>query len=477
MNFVLFMPDELRAESTGCYGHPVVQTPNLDRLAAEGTRFDQCSVQHTVCSPSRCSMLTGWYPHTAGHRTLWHLLRPHQPNLFRYLKDAGYDVRWYGKNDALAQASLPLSVTEWGGGAPPIKGQYGPNPYAPDDPRYHSFLCEPYPHEPESQNDAALVRRGLEFLRSGPRQPFCLYLPLSGPHCPYSAPQPWHGLYDPDCLPPLRPPVDGKPDFHELIRRYRRLDQCDDRLLRAVQAVYLGMTTWIDVQLGWVLDALDETGLADDTAVVCLSDHGDWAGDFGLVEKWPSGLDDTLTRVPFVWRLPGGARGHVVDEPVELMDLLPTLLELAGVAPRHTHFARSLVPQLHGAAGDPDRCAFADGGYDPQEPHCFEGQVHRDTFARTREHPYYPKGLQQQEVPASVCRCSMIRSATHKLIYRPHGLSELYDLVADPRELANRYHDAALTSVRADLERRLLDRYLESSDAVPWDEDPRGFES
>ena len=94
MNFVIFMPDEMRWESAGCYGHPLIETANLDRLADEGTRFDACYAQHPVCGPSRCSMLTGWYPHVSGHRTLWHLLRPHEPKLFRDLTAAGYEVSW-----------------------------------------------------------------------------------------------------------------------------------------------------------------------------------------------------------------------------------------------------------------------------------------------------------------------------------------------------------------------------------------------
>ena len=106
MNFILFNPEEFRAESVGCYGHPLAPTPNMDQLATEGVRFENCFVQHTVCSPSRTSFMTGWYPHVRGHRTLWHLLRPDEPNLLRYLKRAGYQIRWYGKNDLLSVASL-----------------------------------------------------------------------------------------------------------------------------------------------------------------------------------------------------------------------------------------------------------------------------------------------------------------------------------------------------------------------------------
>ncbi len=132
-----------------------------------------------------------------------------------------------------------------------------------------------------------------ELLRSRPREPFALYLPLTFPHCPYFAPPPWHDLLDPATLPPLRPAdLPGKPDFHRLVRETRRLDRLDEGTFRKINAVYPGMIGVIDTLLGQPLDALDETGLADNTAVFVFSEHGDWAGDYGLVEKWPSALDD-----------------------------------------------------------------------------------------------------------------------------------------------------------------------------------------
>src|SRR6185312_5588939 len=112
-NLILFFPDEMRADALGCHGNPVVKTPNLDRLAREGTRFANCHAQFPVCAASRCSLLTGWPTSVRGHRSLYYLLRPEDPNMFRYLRNAGYDVFWFGKNDALAPQTFQDSVTEW----------------------------------------------------------------------------------------------------------------------------------------------------------------------------------------------------------------------------------------------------------------------------------------------------------------------------------------------------------------------------
>lgn len=151
--------------------------------------------------------------------------------------------------------------------------------------------------------------------------------------------------------------------------------------------------------------------------------------------------------MPFVVRLPRGARGHVVPELVELFDLAPTVLELAGIEARHTQFGRSLVPQLRGATRDPGRAAFAEGGYDPHEPHCFEGHVGGDQFLRDPSHIYWPKANLQQTAPLSVCRAAMIRTRDHKLVRRPLERSELYDLRADPQELRNVYDDPRYAGV------------------------------
>lgn len=470
-NIIYFNPDQMRADFIGCYGNPVARTPNFDRLAGEGVRFEQCHVQHTVCTPSRCSFMTGWYPHVRGHRTLWHPLQPDEPNTLKYLKQAGYETHWIGKNDLLAPECFDESVTALHVGADGAAGDRGI--FKPDEPGYWSFLYGPMPGHGA---DWRIIDRAVELLQSrrAGDPPFMLYLPILFPHCPFTCPQPWYDLYDPDSLPPMRPAeLSGKPVFHRLIRQYRHLDRLDDRTFRKLRAVYLGMISYVDAMLGRLLEALDRTALAEHTALFVFSDHGEWAGDYGLVEKWQSALDDCLTRVPMIVRTPGCARGHVVNEPVECFDIMPTTLELAGVVCRHTHFARSMRPQLDGAAGDVERAVYAEGGYGPHEPHCYEGSP-GDTGA-DRDGIYYPKGLQQQEHPESSVRCAMIRTMTHKLIFRPADVSELYDLVADPRELRNVYGQPAYVVIRRELERRLLEWCVHTSDVTPFERQPRGY--
>lgn len=474
-NMIYFNPDQLRADMLGCNGASLVRTPNFDRLAREGVRFEQCHVQHTVCTPSRCSFMTGWYPHVRGHRTLWHTLQADEPNTLKYLKQNGYDVHWMGKNDLLAPDAFADSVTRVHDGQGVPGGSR--DIFAKDHPGYQSFLFGPAPGH---MSDWYLMDQAEAFLReratANNDKPFMLFFASLLPHCPFTCPQPWYDMYDPDALAPMRPAeLPNTPAFHRLIRQYRRLDELDDRTLRKLRAVYMGMVSYVDALLGRLLDVLDETGLTASTALFAFSDHGEWAGDYGLVEKWPSALDDCLTRVPLIIRAPHCRAGHVVTTPVECQDIMPTTLELAGIPCRHTHFAHSLMPQLAGAPGDPERAVFAEGGYDAHEPHCFEGCPGGFQDVNATEGIYYLKGLQQQEHRESICRCAMIRTTTHKLIDRPGDVSELYDLVDDPQELHNRHGQAHDAAIQQQLERRLLDWYIRTSDVTPFTRDPRGF--
>mmetsp|Transcript_32776 Transcript_32776/g.65235 ORF Transcript_32776/g.65235 Transcript_32776/m.65235 type:complete len:349 (-) Transcript_32776:240-1286(-) len=308
-----------------------------------------------------------------------------------------------------------------------------------------------------------------------------IFLPLTKPHPPYACPEPWYSSIKPSDLPPLRPAgLKGKPDYHQLIRQYRNLTTLDDGFFRKLHAVYLGSISYIDFLFGLLLAALDASGQRDSTTVAVFADHGDYAGDYGLVEKWPSGLEDVLTRVPLLVRTPGGKPGHVVAEPVQLFDIVPTLLELAGITPTHVHFGASLVHQLHGGAGERD-AVFAEGGYSSHEPRDFEGDPASGGLG-SRRSIYYPKLLQQQEKPLSVCRAVSVRTLTHKLVLRTDPLagnyhselySELYDLRRDAQELHNVYSQPGYESVKANLTERILTWIMTTSDVTRWTLDPR----
>jgi len=471
-NLILFMPDELRADALACYGNQVCKTPNFDKLAAEGTRFANNHVQYPVCGASRCSLLTGWPTSVRGHRSLAYFLRPEEPNLFRYLRQAGYDVFWFGKNDALAAQSFYDSVTQWnyldhkpvgptGGGA---GGREPQHPYA------RTFLSEAR-HERTATNDYRSVEAAMRILeRRETERPFCIFLPLTSPHPPYGAPEGFRGMYKPADIGGLRPiGLPRKPNYMRAIRKAYGIDTLPESTFRQVRASYYDMVSYSDWLLGELMEAMERTNHDKDTALFLLSDHGDYAGDYGLVEKWPSGLEDTLTHVPVMARVPGGKPGGVCNEITELYDVMATCLELAGTRANHTHFARSLAPQIHGASGDPNRCAFAEGGYNLYEPQCFEDTNH-DTASL-----YYPKEALEIEQPETITRSAMVRTAEYKLIARPQGQSELYLYASDPQELHNRYGESSVAGIQAAMQEKLMNWYLNTTGIAPKDKDQRGF--
>lgn len=465
-NLIFYMPETLRADCLGCYGHPLVRTPNMDHLASQGVRFTDCHVQNPVCGPSRCSLLTGWPVHVRGHRSLYYFLHEDEPNLFRYLKQDGYEVYWFGKNDLLAPETFASSVTRFRPGG----GSAAKNPWPISDPHYYSFIYGPGGDRRDTA-DYKGVQEAIKVLEQA-EKPFCIFLPLSYAHPPFSAPKDFHNLYKPADVSALRPPdLPRKPIFFEAIRRTRRLNELQDSDFRTMQSIYLGMISYSDWLLGELLAAVDRTNHANDTAVFLFSDHGEWGGDYGLVEKWPSAIDECLVHVPLIARAPSYKQGHVSREIVELYDVMATCLDLAGIEAQHTHFARSLLPQLRGLPGDPKRAAFCEGGYNTNEPQLFEPAVTKEQVAEI----YYPKLKLQNEHPETITRATGIRTNNYRLVHRPDGVSELYDLKKDPRELNNVYGDHAYATPREELHAQMLDWYVRTSDVAPKKRDPRGF--
>jgi arylsulfatase A-like enzyme len=461
-NIIVFVPDELRADALACYGNPVTRTPNFDRLARGGTRFESCHVQFPVCGASRCSMLTGWPTSVRGHRSLYYFLQPDEPNMFRYLRQAGYDVFLFGKNDVLAPQTFADSVTQW------------VNPRAPaaefaviDRPQTPTTMLLPAAGERRGTTDYAAIQLAIKVLeRRESERPFCIFLALFEPHPPYTICADFYDLYRATNLPPLTPPgLPRRPRFHAALRQYCALERAPDAQLRQVRAVYYGKVSYCDWLLGELLEALHRTGRERDTALFVCSDHGDYAGDYGLVEKWPSGLEDCLTHVPLIARVPGGIAGHSAPELVELFDIMPTCLDLAGTRATHTHFARTLMPQLHGGAGDAARAAYTEGGYNSYEPQAFEPVI---------EGLYGPKTRLQNEHPDTITRCAAVRTPHYKYIARPNDQSELYDCLRDPRQENNLFGDASVRELQAQLQTRLTNWYIDTTGVAPTTRDPRG---
>ena len=463
-NLILFFTDEMRADALGCYGNPVVKTPNIDALARQGALFENCHAQFPVCGASRCSLLTGWPASQHGHRSLYYFLRPDEPNLFRYLKDGGYDVFWFGKNDALAQETFYASLTDWfeppGGEAGPFRGM--PAPIGP--------VTMQFPSTPDRRAlpDYAVLQRAIKVLeRRETDKPFCIFMALVQPHPPYSAPVDFANLYKPADLPPLAPPgLAKKPGYHAAIREAYGLTQVPDAQFRQIRATYYAQVSYSDWLLGELLQAMERTGRDRDTALIFSSDHGDYAGDYGLVEKWPGALESCLTHVPLIARVPGGVAGVRAPDMVELYDIMATFLDLGGVKANHTHFARSLLPQIHGGRGDANRAAFTEAGYNVYEPQAFEPPGEGGPL-------YGKKHDLQNDHPEMVSRCASIRTRQHTYVARPGGQSELYDRLADPLETVNLIDDRAHQSAREGLQTRLVNWYIDTTGVPPMDKDGR----
>jgi len=475
-NIVCFMPDTVRADVLGCYGNAIARTPNLDQLAREGVLFEECHSAYPICGASRCSMLTGWPTSVRGHRSQMYFLRPDEPNLFRYLRQADYDVFWAGKNDALAALSFDGSVTAWDiqneGAAPEAAAGRGAGAKqaASRPPGPLTFISAGAPGDRRHTDDYRCIEAATRILsrRETPR-PYLLFLATGAPHPPYNAPEGFAGLHSPADVTDLLPTnLPNRPAHLKRMLQTYGLDSVSPDVYRKIRATYLDKTAYVDWLLGQLMESIERTNHKADTSLFVLSDHGDYAGDFGLVEKWPSGMERCLTHVPLIARVPGGKAGHRVEEPVELFDFMATSLELAGTQASHTHFARSLMPQILGSEGDRERGAFTEGGFNTYEPQCFEPAPAKNTW-------YYDRLHLQIAEPETVSRVAAVRTAQYTFVSRPQGVSELYLRKDDPQERHNRFGEASLTAIQHAAEQRLLHWYVNTTGIAPMDRDPRGF--
>ena len=485
-HIIIFNPDQWRWDVMGHLGNPAAVTPNLDGLVrSQAVSFSHAFCQNPVCTPSRCSFMTGWYPHVHGHRTMHHMLHVErgEPVLLKVLKDAGYRVWWGGKNDLVPGQGGFDDVADLKfrhGDVDPDRHQLMMRNKSPDDPDYYSMfwgqLVPPDGRDAWRSADQAYVDGACDFLRHRPTdQPLVIYLPLQYPHPPYAVEEPFFSMIDRAKLPPRTPAPPGwrgKPSILRGIAERQHLENWTEDQWTELRAVYYGMCARLDRQFGQVCDTLRETGLWDDTAVFLFSDHGDFTGDYGLVEKTQNTFEDCLSRVPFIVKPPAGSpvRPRVSDAMVELVDFPATVYDLAGIEPRYTHFGRSLLPVITGATDEHRDAVFCEGGRRRDERHCMELE------SKGSQEPaslYWPRMACQRSPGPEHTKAIMCRTREFKYVRRLYEQDELYDLRADAGELCNRIDDPALASVLRQLKEQLITHYLDTCDVVPLEADSR----
>ncbi len=486
-HIVIFNPDQWRGDVLGHMGNPAAVTPHLDRAVQEDTvSFRHAFCQNPVCTPSRCSFMTGWYPHTRGHRTMFYMLRPDEPMLLRSLKEQGWFVWWGGKNDVVPAQNgydnycdvkyVPPNTPE----RPLVANTHAADSWRgePGSDTYYSFFAGRQEKDPAEHHiydtDWAFIEGAIDLIHNRPEdKPLCIYLPLTYPHPPYAVEDPWFSAVDRAKLPPRIPAPDGpvdEPSLRTGIRERQNMTGWSEERWTELRATYFGMCARVDEQFGMLCQALREAGIYDDTAIFLFSDHGDFTGDYGLVEKTQNTFEDCLTRVPFLIKPPADvpAEPGIRDAMVELIDFPATVEDLTGIKVQHTHFGRSLLPLIGGTATDHRDAVFCEGGRIHGERQAME----LDSDQSTRHH-YWPRTSLQRSEEAEHSKAIMCRTKDYKFVYRLYERDQLFDLRSDPEERHNRIDDPRLSSVRQQLEQRTLRHLVETADYVPWDTDLR----
>ncbi len=499
-NIILFNPDQWRSDVMGAHGNPAASTPCLDRLIrSEAVSFRNAFCQNPVCTPSRCSFMTGWYPHVRGHRTMFHMLHNEsgEPTMLRVLRENGYYVWWGGKNDLIPGRGPrgggdfsgdcdvkfrpdEAFVQRHGGRRPAPNSHSNCKDWrgAPESDGFFSFYrgrLESDDGGPFLDGDWMMLLGAIDFIRSYKGdKPFCLYLPLDFPHPPYAVEEPFFSRIDRSKLPPRRSrPQEGEPMLLTGIREGQNLERWDEARWNELRATYYGMCARLDNQFGQLLDALRERGLYDDTAVFLFSDHGDFTGDFGLVEKAQNAFPDCLVNVPFVIKPPRSVpvRPGVRDALTELVDLSETIYDLAGVDPEFDRFGKSLLPLLADAPDEHRDAVFCEGGRRRGETQSMELE---SSSAHDPESLYYPRlKLQTSDERPWHGKAVMCRTKTAKYVYRLYERDEFYDLVSDPGETRNAIDDSRYRETVDALRERTLRWLVETADVVPRQTDAR----
>ncbi len=477
-NIIILNPDQMRADSMHHLGNEASVTPVLDALAKEGTSFSRAFCQNPVCTPSRCSFMSGWYPHVAGHRTMTHMMHSGEPVLLKELKDNGYEVWMNQRNDLLPAQEKdyykPYCTTYYKISEKPEQKDRENWRGSEGGKNYYSFF-EGKVEEGKDMDDI-WTEAAVSYIRNyDSEKPFCLFLPWINPHPVYRVAEPYFSMIDRRKLPKrILPPenFEGKSNMQRELARLQGMQGWNEAEYDELRAVYLGMCSKVDHMAGRILDALKEKGFYDNTAVFFFSDHGDYTGDYNLVEKVQNCFEDCLTNVPFLVKLPKQyqQRTGVTDELVELIDFYATAADLAQLPQTHTYFGKSLLPYLKKEEEGVRDAVFCEGGFRRGEDHCKETGGPK---VPVRESLYYPRQFLQSSDEMYNGKAIMYRNSRYKYIRRLYEEDELYDLQNDPKELKNLILDPEYQSIALQCREKLLTHLLDTADVVPFEKDTR----
>ena len=346
-NILLLFTDQQRYDTIHAAGNPVIKTPNLDQLAREGVRFSSAFTPSPVCVSARCSMIHGRYPHETGCANNGDPMPAQGATMMQVLSDAGYRTHGIGKmhfvpdRHALRgfqsrerQAEIPR---------PDPDDDYMrfladkgfSHVYDPGGVRGDTYYIPQTSQLPANLHPTQWVGdRAAAFIKEADAgSPFFLFASFLHPHPPFSPPTPWNKLYRAAAMPlPKRPHRMGSlltyANRHQN-RRKGRDDGIDNNLLGVIKAYYYACISFVDYQIGRILQALQEKGRLEDTLILFTSDHGEFLGDYDCFGK--RSMLDPASRVPMIARYPKRfPRGHVCDTPVSLVDVMPTFLSVAG---------------------------------------------------------------------------------------------------------------------------------------------------
>ena len=429
-NLLVILSDEHQARAMGCAGHPFVKTPHLDRLAAQGTRFTKAYTPSPICVPARASLATGRPVHQT---RCWDNAMPYTgetPGWGHALQAHGVPVTSIGKlhyrNDTdptgFDRQHLPMHVAGGHGmvwGSVRREDQRGTrggrmlgDKIGAGESTYTSY-------------DRSVTDRTVEWLaeHAGNDQPWCLFVGLVAPHFPLVVPQAFFDLYPPEDLPPVKlHPTTGY-RRHPWVEKQNALMDTEAHFASAgerlaAMSAYYGLCTWLDHNVGRILDALDTSGQADATTVLYTSDHGDNLGARGLWGK--STFYEESVAVPLIMTGPEVPQG-TCDTPVSLLDVAQTIPDHFAIPFKTGNDTRSLKAMAT-ADPDPDRAVLSE---------------------------YHAVG--------SVSGGFMLRTGKWKLNHYVGFPPELFDLDADPEELTDLAHLPELAPVLADLQTQLRD--------------------